>query len=308
MDTLASLITDAPLTQVDLAARLGISPSLVRKWISGDNQTLPKVQLLRQLAAELNVPYQRVLTAALRDLGYVDTAPPQVWVITKLVEAQYPSGETTAIYDTGAAAAAFSDLDRAQQWQQIMNDTTSGLYFELDATAAITVDSQTLPAATKVVTYTWDSRFQRINARPPRWVLDSALTAAGVGAGPQFRRLASTGIVTDGHITCLEGTDGTTVLQADIDRLRAAGLILEVGVDPYAHAIRNGALDRASSPLVEAAQRYHEQWQEGTGLLDAAEDSGGTPATSPAVLQASNVIAPGPETTVGGSNQLLDEP
>lgn len=151
MDTLASLITDAPLTQVDLAARLGISPSLVRKWISGDNQTLPKVQLLRQLAAELNVPYQRVLTAALGDLGYVDAAPPQVWVITKLVEAEYPSGETTAIYDTGAAAAAFSDLDRAQQWQQIMNDTTSGLYFELDATAPITVDSQTLPAATNLL-------------------------------------------------------------------------------------------------------------------------------------------------------------
>jgi transcriptional regulator with XRE-family HTH domain len=57
-----------PPSQRKLAARLDVSPSLISDWKYRSGMPSPKH--LRALAAEIGVPYERVLDAALIDRGY----------------------------------------------------------------------------------------------------------------------------------------------------------------------------------------------------------------------------------------------
>lgn len=66
--------TPYPPSQRKLAKRLGVSPNKVTEWKYGEGFSSPAE--LRALAAEIGVPYERVLDAALRDRGYRDPAPP----------------------------------------------------------------------------------------------------------------------------------------------------------------------------------------------------------------------------------------
>lgn len=62
-----------PPSQRKLAKRLEVSPSAVSDWKYGEG--FPDPASLRRLAAELGVPYERVLDAVLRDRGYRDELP-----------------------------------------------------------------------------------------------------------------------------------------------------------------------------------------------------------------------------------------
>jgi len=57
-----------PPSQRKLATRLEVSPSALTDWKYGDG--FPDPDALRRLAAEIGVPYERVLDAVLRDRGY----------------------------------------------------------------------------------------------------------------------------------------------------------------------------------------------------------------------------------------------
>lgn len=57
-----------PPSQRKLAARLGVSSSVVTDWKYGTG--FPKPSALEALAAEMGVPYERVLDAVLKDRGY----------------------------------------------------------------------------------------------------------------------------------------------------------------------------------------------------------------------------------------------
>lgn len=57
-----------PPSQAKLAERIGVSRSAVTDWKYGDG--FPAPELLHALAAEMGVPYERVLDAVLRDRGY----------------------------------------------------------------------------------------------------------------------------------------------------------------------------------------------------------------------------------------------
>lgn len=57
-----------PPSQRRLAGRLGVSATTVTDWKYGRGWPAP--DLLKKLAAEIGVPYERVLDAVLRDRGY----------------------------------------------------------------------------------------------------------------------------------------------------------------------------------------------------------------------------------------------
>lgn len=57
-----------PPSQRKLAQRLEVSPSALSDWKYGIG--FPSPDSLHRLAAEIGVPYERVLDAALRDRGY----------------------------------------------------------------------------------------------------------------------------------------------------------------------------------------------------------------------------------------------
>jgi transcriptional regulator with XRE-family HTH domain len=57
-----------PVSQRQLAKHLQVSPSAISDWKYGDG--FPSPEHLRALAAEIGVPYERVLDAALIDRGY----------------------------------------------------------------------------------------------------------------------------------------------------------------------------------------------------------------------------------------------
>ena len=63
-----------PPSQRQLARRLEVSASAVSDWKYGEG--FPAPAHLRDLAAELGVPYERVLDAVLRDRGYRVEQPP----------------------------------------------------------------------------------------------------------------------------------------------------------------------------------------------------------------------------------------
>lgn len=57
-----------PPSQRRLATRLGVSPTTVSDWKYGTG--FPAPDRLKALAAEIGVPYERVLDAVLKDRGY----------------------------------------------------------------------------------------------------------------------------------------------------------------------------------------------------------------------------------------------
>lgn len=62
-----------PPSQRKLAGRINVSPSALSDWKYGDG--FPDPDALERLAAELGVPYERVLDAVLRDRGYRQGPP-----------------------------------------------------------------------------------------------------------------------------------------------------------------------------------------------------------------------------------------
>lgn len=63
-----------PPSQRRLAARLNVSPTTISDWKYGTG--FPAPSKLRDLAAEIGVPYEVVLDAVLRDRGYREDPPP----------------------------------------------------------------------------------------------------------------------------------------------------------------------------------------------------------------------------------------
>lgn len=63
-----------PPSQRKLAARIEVSPSALSDWKYG--RGFPSPQALSRLAAEIGVPFERVLDAVLRDRGYRRSTPP----------------------------------------------------------------------------------------------------------------------------------------------------------------------------------------------------------------------------------------
>lgn len=62
-----------PPSQRKLAERVGVSPGLVSDWKYKDS--MPAPDLVRALADEIGVRYERVLDAFLEDHGYILTRP-----------------------------------------------------------------------------------------------------------------------------------------------------------------------------------------------------------------------------------------
>lgn len=65
-----------PPTQRQLAKRIGVSHGIITEWKYARSFASP--QSLERLAAEMRVPYERVLDAALHDAGYRRPPDPQV--------------------------------------------------------------------------------------------------------------------------------------------------------------------------------------------------------------------------------------
>ncbi len=64
--------------QARLAVRIGGKPQTLHSWRTRGHKQLPKRRLLKGLAAETGVPYERVLEAALVDSGYLTPRPDEV--------------------------------------------------------------------------------------------------------------------------------------------------------------------------------------------------------------------------------------
>lgn len=58
-------------TDLGLAQRVGITRQTLIQWRTGELAALPKAANLRALATEIGRPYRQVLSAALRDAGYI---------------------------------------------------------------------------------------------------------------------------------------------------------------------------------------------------------------------------------------------
>lgn len=64
-----------PPSQAKLAERIQVSASALTDWKYGDG--FPNPEPLRRLAAEIGVPYERMLDAVLKDRGYRDAEEPK---------------------------------------------------------------------------------------------------------------------------------------------------------------------------------------------------------------------------------------
>lgn len=63
-----------PPSRTQIATQVGVTKQTVAKWVDG-TAGLPKPENLRRLSQVLEVPYQRVLDAALVDAGYYPQPP-----------------------------------------------------------------------------------------------------------------------------------------------------------------------------------------------------------------------------------------
>lgn len=65
-----------PPRQRKLAERIKVSPSVLSQWKYGDG--FPNPENIKALAAEIGVPYEKMLDAVLKDQGYraTDEPPP----------------------------------------------------------------------------------------------------------------------------------------------------------------------------------------------------------------------------------------
>ena len=64
-----------PPSQRKLAERIGVSPGLISDWKYGES--MPSPDLVKALADEIGVRYERVLDAFLADHGYLLQRPTQ---------------------------------------------------------------------------------------------------------------------------------------------------------------------------------------------------------------------------------------
>lgn len=62
------------VSEAELARRIGITRQNMHLWRTHGVRGLPARATLNGIAAELRLPYIRVLEAALRDVGYLDDA------------------------------------------------------------------------------------------------------------------------------------------------------------------------------------------------------------------------------------------
>lgn len=72
--------------RAEFARRVGVSPQAIQNWIDRPT-TLPRPEHLRSLAEQLDMPYHRVLDAALTDAGYrADDVDDAKTLSSKIVE------------------------------------------------------------------------------------------------------------------------------------------------------------------------------------------------------------------------------
>lgn len=62
------------VSETELARRIGVTRQNMHLWRTHGVRALPARTTLEGVAAELRLPYIRVLEAALRDAGYLDDA------------------------------------------------------------------------------------------------------------------------------------------------------------------------------------------------------------------------------------------
>ncbi|GAA4261862.1 MULTISPECIES: XRE family transcriptional regulator [Dietzia] len=60
------------ISEAELARRIGITRQNLHLWRTHGLRGLPARTTLNGMAAELRLPYVRILEAALRDVGYLD--------------------------------------------------------------------------------------------------------------------------------------------------------------------------------------------------------------------------------------------
>lgn len=130
----------------DFAARLGID----RSTISGWRTSLPKPEMLRAIAQALEIPYARVLLAAMQGTGYV-TCPADhlagqvVHAVDRTEGPSYDRGETEPV-------AVFSDERVAEEFTAVSNEIFGRFEYTCRPLA---IDETPIPSYVQVYTTTW---------------------------------------------------------------------------------------------------------------------------------------------------------
>lgn len=109
--------------RAEFARRVGISPQAMQSWI--DRPGLPRPEHLRSVADQLDMPYHRVLDAALTDAGYrdsdIDDAATVSSRIVELVRVEPAALRTLASVVSGLMAP-LSDQTQTSAVDRVLKD------------------------------------------------------------------------------------------------------------------------------------------------------------------------------------------
>lgn len=201
-------------TQQRLAATLGVNRVTMSRWAS----SLPKRAVLEQVAQALDLPYSRVLQAALEGAGYASCA------------AELLEGLTVHVVDSdehACPAAVFTDAERAAQFVAVSNE----LRYEGLESSAMTVDGTAMPDSVRVYSLVWQNttgsitQFDRLHAEVPE-----PLVETGVGEVTAMEIIDPEGIC-ELRVQCLNPEAGRAAMQAARELLSEQDRLLPAYVD-----------------------------------------------------------------------------
>lgn len=230
------------------ADRIGVSRQTVARW----DTSLPAADTLRRVAADLEVPYSQVLSAALASAGYIDSlsdmlAGQPLRVVTTCEGPYMERGEVTV-------AGVFTDPTRAEEYAEISSATS----YDTDVEeTTVRVDAAELPDVMRIYTTTWWSRTDQISQTTSICLADerpTRVTGRDV-SDVEASELSDLGQVFALRVDSLTGDAGRAQLMSALNELRKAGKLLPPEADPYAGWSGLAASSLSFMlPLVKAAE------------------------------------------------------
>jgi len=223
-DFIAGLLGERGDTVAAFAGRVGTSRQTVARW----NASLPSAETLRRVAEDLDVPYSRVLTAALVSAGYVET--PADVLAGQDVHVVVASDRESCRF--GAVAGVFSDGDTAAEFARVSQSIDPGMA-DFDSESA-TIDSVSIPQAIEIHTNSWRSWTDQlrhdsvlVGERPARLVDRdiSDIEVCALGDEEQVYELT---------VSSIDDAAGRSALLTALGQLRKDGKLLPADINPYA--------------------------------------------------------------------------
>jgi transcriptional regulator with XRE-family HTH domain len=223
-DFIGGLLGERGDTVAAFAARVGTSRQTVARW----NTSLPSAETLRRVAADLEVPYSRVLVAALASAGYVETAAD----VLAGQDVHVVIGSDCDSCSGGTLAGAFSDGETAAEFSRVSHSIDPGMA-DFDSETR-QIDSVSIPEAIEIHTNSWSSRSDQlrhsstlVGERPAR-LIDRDVSDIEVSAlGDEHQIYALT-------VSSIDDEAGRSALLRLLEQLRKDGKLLPADIDPLA--------------------------------------------------------------------------